>query len=65
MKKLPIIIFMMIAAFIASCANQADGDKGAIDNDAHIQGDHTIYGLACDGTNDSTLVLLPNEAATR
>ena len=61
MKKLPIIILAMAVLFIAACAEQGSGDKGAIDNDTHIKGDHTLYGLACDGTNDSTLVLLPNE----
>lgn len=61
MKKLPIIIVCLIALFVAACANDAQGDKSAIDTDTRVKGDHTIYGLACDGTNDSTLVLLPNK----
>lgn len=61
MKKLPIIILGLIALCIASCTDKAEGDKSAIDNDVRWKGDSTIYGLACDGTNDSTLVLLPNE----
>lgn len=61
MKKLPIIILGLICIFVASCANTPDGDKSAIDVSTRVKGDHTIYGLACDGTNDTTLVLLPNE----
>lgn len=61
MKKLPILIIALMTLFVAACADKVEGDKGAIDNDERVKGDHTIYGLACDGTSDSTLVLLPNE----
>lgn len=55
-------MLLMAAMFVvAACSDNAIGDKGAIDNDTRLKGDHTIYGLACDGTNDSVLVLLPNE----
>lgn len=52
---------MVLALFAGSCTENATGDKSAIDNDIRFKGDHTIYGLACDGTNDTILVLLPNE----
>lgn len=61
MKKLSIILAIAIAVLSASCSEKVEGDKGAIDTSEQLKGDSTIYGLACDGTTDSTLVLLPNE----
>lgn len=55
-----IILVGCIAFF--SCGNkQENGDTSAIDESVKMPGDSTIYGLACDGCNDSTLVFLPNE----
>ena len=60
MRKLPAFIILLIAISLGACTYQAEGDKGAIDITERVKGDNTLYGLACDGTNDSTLVFLPN-----
>ena len=36
-------------------------DKMAISMSQNAKGDSAIYGLACEGTNDSAVVLLPNQ----
>jgi hypothetical protein len=35
-------------------------DEDAINTEQNAKGDSTVYGLACDGTNDSVIVFLPN-----
>lgn len=61
MKKTSILILPLAALLAYACGSQnTDGDMSAIDNSEQMKGDSTVYGLACDGTNDSVLVLLPN-----
>lgn len=59
-------IFGVVVAVIlvlTSCGGKdaGTGDKSAIDVSAKLVGDKMIYGLACDGCNDSIIVFLPNE----
>ncbi|WP_276817291.1 hypothetical protein [Segatella maculosa] len=35
--------------------------KGYLNEELRIKGDSTVYGLACEGCNDSTIVLLPTD----
>lgn len=62
MKHLFLFIIIVGSAALFSCSEkQGSSDTSAIDSSVKMPGDSTIYGLACDGCTDSTLVFLPNE----
>ena len=62
MKKIYLLfITITILSFIACYNQDATGDHGAINNGIKINGDKTLYGLACDGCSDSAIVFLPND----
>ena len=49
---------------LMACGNKAKQPtkrKGYLNEELRIKGDSTVYGLACEGCNDSTIVLLPTD----
>lgn len=62
MKRLMIGAVVAAMMMLAACVGKhGEGDKSAIDVSQKLPGDKMIYGLACDGCNDSVIVFLPNE----
>lgn len=62
MKRILYPLFFIVIAFLAACTDVAtNGDQGAISDEVRLKGDHTVYGLACDGCSDSIIVVLRNE----
>lgn len=62
-KLLSIVIISTVAGLIASChsrgpMNEEDVNVGT---STSIEGDSTLYGLACDGCTDTVLVFLPGK----
>lgn len=60
MRKNTLLIALIALAFVA-CGGQKTTEKPAknIGTSTKIVGDSTLYGLACDGCNDTILVFLP------
>ena len=63
MKKITLFILGVVAFVALSCQNdnQEKGVKGTVGTSTAIEGDSTLYGLACDGCTDSVLVFLPGK----
>ena len=65
--KIKTLLIVLLAVFflLPSCKNKKRrvprNDKMAISMSQNAKGDSAIYGLACVGTNDSAVVLLPNQ----
>ena len=67
MKKrtLPLFLLMFMTFVVVACGTGKEGgSKNAGDEEIDtltltLKGDSTLYGLACDGCNDTVLVLLP------
>ena len=65
--KIKTLLIVLLAVFflLPSCKNKKRraprNDKMAISMSQNAKGDSAIYGLACEGTNDSAVVLLPNQ----
>ncbi len=55
------LIFFALAVLVACNDTATSGDQGAISDEVRLKGDHTVYGLACDGCSDSVIVVLRNE----
>ena len=60
MRYVTVMIWWLSVVLCMACSSQYNGDKGAIDKTKKAKGDKMEYGLACDGSNDSILVFLPN-----
>ena len=60
MKKITFIAWCLTLLICTACSSQYKGDKSAIDKTKKAPGDKMIYGLACDGGTDSTIVFLHN-----
>lgn len=67
--KYTIIIFIvsiMVVVF-SSCGDttkeETPSKEGKMNDELKLEGDKTIYGLACEGCSDSTIVLLPNDGS--
>lgn len=46
-----------------SCTQPSTPKKHHTNDELRLSGDKTVYGLACEGTNDSTVVLLPSDGS--
>lgn len=44
-------------------SNKSDPMAGHTNEEMKMTGDKTVYGLACEGCNDSTILLLPNDGS--
>ena len=64
-KKLSIFATVGVIIMTAACGNNHEGDvpqkRGHSNKELLLEGDKTVYGLACEGCSDSTIVLLPND----
>lgn len=64
MKMKTIIALAIAIVTLAACGNSTEPtsqeQKGHTNDELRLKGDNTVYGLACEGTGDSTIVLLPN-----
>jgi len=63
-------LFAIISAILLSvtaCSNKdnkkSDPMSGHTNDEMKMTGDKTVYGLACEGCNDSTILLLPNDGS--
>lgn len=63
-KKLimPVIALLLLTACGGSDKSKTDNDQsGKSNEELRLKGDRTVYGLACEGCNDSTIVILPSK----
>lgn len=67
MKKQHILLLCFLAMVIGACGVGKDkksvSRKGKMNDELKLQGDNTVYGLACEGCSDSTVILLPNDGS--
>lgn len=63
MKK--IAIFLLFCGLVFACGQRRDVEKSVFNDDKSglLEGDSTVYGLACEGCNDSVVVLLPADGS--
>ncbi len=61
MKKVNILATAVAALAFTACIGEKRIEP--INEDWRLEGDRTIYGLACEGCSDSTLVLLPTDGS--
>ena len=66
-KYYTITFFLSIfVVVLMACGNEKvdnSSRKGKMNDELKLEGDKTIYGLACEGCSDSTVVLLPNDGS--
>jgi hypothetical protein len=64
MKLKYLYLTLLCALFLTSCGNgnghKPDLKNGHSNEELRLKGDKTIYGLACEGCNDSVVVILPS-----
>ena len=60
MREITFTTWCLLILLFTACSSEYKGDKSAIDKTERAKGDKMIYGLACDGGTDSTIVFLPN-----
>lgn len=62
-KLLSIVIISIVIGLIAACHSQqpVDEEQVNVGTSTSIEGDSTLYGLACDGCTDTVLVFLPGK----
>ena len=66
MNKKTILAALVATVLLAACAtDKKDSAATTVSNgeEWRLDGDRTVYGLACEGCNDSTLVLLPTDGS--
>ncbi|MBQ9533649.1 MAG: hypothetical protein IJR71_06820 [Prevotella sp.] len=63
-KTITMTLVVMVT-LLAACGNSKKEEKvnPLTEENWRMIGDRTVYGLACDGCNDSTLVLLPSDGS--
>ena len=62
-KLLNIVIISTVVGLLAACHSQrpVDEEQVNVGTSTSIEGDSTLYGLACDGCTDTVLVFLPGK----
>lgn len=66
MRAKTLITVTLAAGLFGACnSDKATTDNSTIqvESELKITGDKTVYGLACEGCNDSTILLLPNDGS--
>lgn len=65
-----LLLLATLLAVVVSCGKKTEEEKivdaepvGRLNSELLLEGDHTIYGLACEGCNDSVVVLLPDDGS--
>ncbi len=67
--KISLALIALTLAIAAACGGKSetnfilDSKNGPSTDELKLKGDKTVYGLACDGCNDSVVVLLPNDGS--
>lgn len=67
--KYHILLFIvsLLMTIFSSCSDSSKTEesprKGKMNDELKLEGDKTVYGLACEGCSDSTVVLLPNDGS--
>jgi len=57
-NKTYIILLLVCSVFCMSCGKRQETVKGKLLSEMTLTGDSTLYGLACEGCNDSVLVFM-------
>ena len=66
MRAKTLITVTLAAGLFGACTSDnatKDNTNIQLESELKITGDKTIYGLACEGCNDSTILLLPNDGS--
>lgn len=64
MKINILLIAAIIVSVLASCgSDKKDEPTDAIGTSTKIEGDSTLYGLACEGCTDSVVIMLPGDCS--
>lgn len=67
MKSKLFAVISAVLLTITACSNKdkrgSDPMSGHTNDEMKMIGDKTVYGLACEGCNDSTILLLPNDGS--
>ncbi len=65
MRKYTFFILATLALLFVACSSREGKkrDTGKLNDELKLEGDTTLYGLACDGTTDSVVWLLPNDGS--
>ena len=62
-----LLLVTFVVALLVSCGGKNNDEnsptRGKMNDELKLEGDKTIYGLACEGCSDSTVVLLPNDGS--
>lgn len=61
MKVKAFLLFLLTAMVMMACNSKKVDDEKPVSS--RLPGDKTVYGLACDGCNDSVVVLLPEDGS--
>ena len=63
MKKT--IVFLLFCGLVFACGQRGNVENTVLegDKDGLLEGDSMVYGLACEGCNDSVVVLLPMDGS--
>ena len=59
MKSKLVLIFVLATMLLTSCGSKEDKKEVALVAVEQAEGDKTIYGLVCDGCNDTIIIFLP------
>lgn len=65
-KTKTLMTVTLAAGLFGACSNDKaikDYSDIQVESELKITGDKTVYGLACEGCNDSTVLLLPNDGS--
>lgn len=68
MRAKTLMTVTLAAGLFGACSNDKaikDYSDIQVESELKITGDKTVYGLACEGCNDSTVLLLPNDGSDR
>ena len=67
MKSKLFAVISAVLLTVTACSNKdkrgSDPKSGHTNDEMKMIGDKTVYGLACEGCNDSTILLLPNDGS--
>ena len=64
MKKITLILLSVLTLTWVSCSSEKDNPATAENDESwRLEGDRSIYGLACEGFTDSVVVLLPSDCS--